>query len=32
LPKLDPYPAVLPGEDATQLTPYGPQGIQNNKK
>jgi hypothetical protein len=27
LPKLDPFPAVLPGEDATQLTPYGPNGF-----
>ena len=31
LPKLDPFPAVLPGEDATQLTPYGPQGFQSQK-
>src|SRR4051794_24329491 len=29
LPKLDPFPAVLPGEDATQLTPYGPNGFPN---
>jgi hypothetical protein len=27
LPQLDPFPAVLPGEDATQLTPYGPTGF-----
>ena len=27
LPQLDPFPAVLPGEDATQLTPYGPSGF-----
>jgi hypothetical protein len=27
LPKLDPYPSVLPGEDATKLTPYGPNGF-----
>jgi hypothetical protein len=27
LPQLDPFPAVLPGEDATQLTPYGPDGF-----
>jgi len=25
----DGYPAVLPGEDPNQLTPYGPAGIQN---
>jgi hypothetical protein len=31
LPKLDPYPAVLPGEDPTQLTPYGPQGMPAKK-
>jgi hypothetical protein len=31
MPKLDPYPAVLPGEDPTQLTPYGPQGIPAKK-
>jgi Flp pilus assembly protein CpaB len=29
LPQLDPFPAVLPGEDATQLTPYGPNGFPN---
>jgi hypothetical protein len=28
LPALDAFPAVLPGEDATRLTPYGPNGIQ----
>ena len=27
LPQLDPFPALLPGEDATQLTPYGPTGF-----
>jgi pilus assembly protein CpaB len=27
----DPYPAVLPGEDPSQLTPYGPSGIQNQR-
>jgi hypothetical protein len=32
LPKLDPYPAVLPGEDPTKLTPYGPQGIQGDNQ
>lgn len=31
LPKLDPFPALLPGEDPTQLTPYGPQGISGQK-
>ena len=31
LPKLNPYPSVLPGEDPTQLTPYGPQGFQSAK-
>src|SRR3954451_23408409 len=29
LPQLDPFPSVLPGEDATQLTPYGPNGFPN---
>lgn len=28
LPPLDGFPAVLPGEDAATLTPYGPNGIQ----
>ncbi len=28
LPSLDPFPALLPGEDPSQLTPYGPQGLQ----
>jgi pilus assembly protein CpaB len=27
----DGYPAVLPGEDPAQLTPYGPTGIQNQR-
>jgi hypothetical protein len=27
LPPLDPFPALLPGEDPTQLTPYGPTGF-----
>jgi Flp pilus assembly protein CpaB len=31
LPKLDQFPAVLPGEDPSQLTPYGPQGFQSQK-
>ena len=31
LPRLDPLPQVLPGEDETQLTPYGPQGFQGQK-
>jgi pilus assembly protein CpaB len=31
LPQQDAYPAVLPGEDASQLTPYGPNGIQNQR-
>jgi hypothetical protein len=31
LPKLDPFPATLPGEDSAQLTPYGPQGFQGQK-
>ena len=28
LPALNAFPAVLPGEDQAQLTPYGPTGIQ----
>jgi hypothetical protein len=28
IPPLDAFPVVLPGEDSTQLTPYGPNGIQ----
>jgi Flp pilus assembly protein CpaB len=28
MPALDAFPTVLPGEDSTQLTPYGPNGIQ----
>lgn len=28
LPRLDPFPALLPGEDPNALTPYGPQGFQ----
>lgn len=28
IPPLDAFPVVLPGEDTTQLTPYGPNGIQ----
>jgi pilus assembly protein CpaB len=31
LPQQDPNPAVLPGEDPSQLTPYGPNGIQNQR-
>ncbi len=31
LTKIDPFPAVLPGEDPAQLTPYGPQGFQTKK-
>jgi Flp pilus assembly protein CpaB len=31
LPKLDPFPTALPGEDANQLTPYGPAGFQSQK-
>lgn len=31
LGQIDPFPAVLPGEDATRLTPYGPQGFQGQK-
>jgi len=31
LPPLNPFPASLPGEDPTQLTPYGPQGFQTQK-
>jgi hypothetical protein len=31
LPRLDPFQALLPGEDATQMTPYGPQGFQGQK-
>jgi Flp pilus assembly protein CpaB len=31
LPKLPAYPAQLPGEDPSQLTPYGPQGLQTKK-
>jgi len=30
LPQQD-YPAVLPGEDGSQLTPYGPNGLQNQR-
>ena len=29
LPQPDPFPATLPGENPTQLTPYGPTGIAN---
>jgi Flp pilus assembly protein CpaB len=29
--QLDPFPSILPGEDPTQLTPYGPNGIQSQK-
>jgi hypothetical protein len=29
--ELDPFATVLPGEDPTQLTPYGPQGFQGQK-
>jgi hypothetical protein len=28
---IDSFPAVLPGEDPAQLTPYGPSGIQNQR-
>jgi len=31
LPRLDPFAATLPGEDPNQLTPYGPNGIQNER-
>lgn len=31
LPPLNPFPVALPGEDPTQLTPYGPQGFQTQK-
>jgi pilus assembly protein CpaB len=31
LPQINPNPSVLPGEDASQLTPYGPTGIQNQR-
>jgi len=31
LPKLNPFPSVLPGEDPSNLTPYGPQGLQTKK-
>jgi Flp pilus assembly protein CpaB len=31
LPQLNPFPPALPGEDPTQLTPYGPQGFQTQK-
>jgi len=31
LPKVDSFPAVLPGEDPNQLTPYGPAGFQSQK-
>ena len=31
LPQPEPYVAALPGEDPTQLTPYGPTGIQNQR-
>jgi hypothetical protein len=29
--KVEPFPTVLPGEDRTQLTPYGPLGFQGQK-
>jgi Flp pilus assembly protein CpaB len=28
LPPMEPFPVLLPGEDPTQLTPYGPTGLQ----
>ena len=31
VPKVDSFPAVLPGEDPNQLTPYGPAGFHNEK-
>ena len=31
LPKLPPFPSQLPGEDPSNLTPYGPQGLQTKK-
>jgi Flp pilus assembly protein CpaB len=31
LPKLNPFPSQLPGEDPSNLTPYGPQGLQTKK-
>jgi pilus assembly protein CpaB len=31
LPQVNANPAVLPGEDASQLTPYGPTGVQNQR-
>ena len=32
IPRLDPFQfATLPGEDPTQLTPYGPQEFQGQK-
>ena len=31
LTKPDPSPAVMPGENPTELTPYGPQGFQTKK-
>ena len=31
IPKLDFFPAVLPGEDPNALTPYGPAGFQSQK-
>jgi hypothetical protein len=31
LPRLDPFQTLLPGEDVTKMTPYGPQGFQGQK-
>ena len=31
IPKVDSFPAVLPGEDPNVLTPYGPAGFQSQK-
>jgi hypothetical protein len=31
LPQPEPFVGALPGEDPTQLTPYGPTGIQNQR-
>jgi hypothetical protein len=31
IPRLDPLNGVLPGEDPTRLTPYGPTGFQGQK-
>jgi hypothetical protein len=31
IPQPEPYLPALPGENGTQMTPYGPTGIQNQR-